>query len=113
MASRTDNIDVVKFLLKKGASTEAKYENNMETPLHGAGNIEVVKLLLKRGADVKATNNSGKTPLHLACSAGKIILLNNGADIEAKDTHGKTPYKIAKQMGFKVSVNIPDASTSD
>ena len=56
-------------------------------------------LLIEHGADVNAKDNSGRTPLCEAVSAGKENLvqffLEHGADVNAKDNHGKTALTIA------------------
>ena len=64
-----DNVDVVEFLIAKGADVNAKRKGSGDTPLHWAvqfDNIEIVKLLIARGADVQATNDKGSTPLDIA-----------------------------------------------
>ena len=62
-------VDVVKFLLDKGAKVDIPDED-MWTPLHFAsscdGNIEIVRLLLKFGADVFRKTHGGNTPYTLS-----------------------------------------------
>ena len=59
--------------------------------------------LLKKGANVKAVNQYGHTPLHLAVTnddrAMVEFLINNGSDIEARDQDGWTPLHAAAHWG--------------
>ena len=51
-----EKIDIVKYLLEKGANTEAiDYEG--KTPLHIARNIDTAKYLVEKGADLEAKDN--------------------------------------------------------
>jgi len=67
------NIEIVKFLVSKGANVNAKTQDREVkgvTPLHGAavmGDIEIAKFLISKKADVNAkTGVSGATPLDSA-----------------------------------------------
>lgn len=66
-----------------------------------------MKVLLDAGADIQATDNDGKTPLHLAVQnieehsdpdiAEPVdVLLDAGADPFATDKDGKTPFDYAR-----------------
>ena len=68
-----ENIEIVEFLLCKGANINASYESGY-TPLHSAvlGNhTEIVNILLKNGANSNAANDHGKTPLNIAAEIGQ------------------------------------------
>ena len=101
-------LEIVRFLLEKGADINQKSIYDRETPLHRAVENEhesalgIVHLLLEKGADINTVDNTGKTPLHLAVgnkheSAIKIVrfLLEKGADINTKDMDRKTPLQLA------------------
>jgi ankyrin repeat protein len=70
IAASNRHIEVVQFLIEKGADVSAR-NNDQETPLHLATlnwHIDVVQflILIENGADVNARNNGQNTPLHLA-----------------------------------------------
>jgi ankyrin repeat protein len=59
------HIEVIKYLLSKGAKINAKNANEV-TPLHWAvaeGNVDVIDTLINAGGEVNARNANGKTPL--------------------------------------------------
>ena len=61
----------------------------------GEGDYNKVRLAINFGADVKAKDNYGWTPLHLACLDNALecakLLIARGADVGAKDNGGETP----------------------
>lgn len=70
MAASSRHEDVVKLLLKSGATPRVR-DDHGQTPLHkGTGSPEVVRLLLDRGADVHAVDENRYTPLHVAVTEG-------------------------------------------
>jgi len=63
------NLDMVSFLIDKGANVEIKSKEG-KTPLHLAveeAKQNIINLLLDRGADIEAKNNDGRTPMYSEC----------------------------------------------
>ncbi|EQC25271.1 TKL protein kinase [Saprolegnia diclina VS20] len=73
-AAMCDRLEIVRFLLEKGANIEAK-STYLDTPLHYASynnHVEIVRLLLAYGANVNATTKWNQTPLMLAQEQGHV-----------------------------------------
>ena len=107
-AIQTDNPEIVKILLKKGADVNS-VNNYGDTPLHLAAfrinpNPNIVKLLLDAGANYDAIENRlDRTALHFAASHGNTdtvkLLLDAGADPNIEDKNLTTPLHIAASDG--------------
>lgn len=72
-ASYDGRLDIVEYLVGKGADKEAKDQNN-DTPLHVAslhGHLAVVRYLVEKGASKEIKNNNYKKPIDLANDRGK------------------------------------------
>ena len=101
-------IDVVHFLLERGADVDAQ-RDDLWTPLHLAvnnGNSTVARILLDYQADVNSRNGDGQTPLHLLSGqeasqdegngcALAVLLLERGANLNEKDNNNATPLHSA------------------
>jgi ankyrin repeat protein len=101
IAIQKGNIEIVKYLLDKGASLEVA-DSHGNTPLHiavGVKNIEIVKYLLDKRANLEAAGPNGKPPLYTAIEMGNIetvkYLLDRGARLDVTDSNGNTPLHIA------------------
>ncbi|KAH8976379.1 ankyrin repeat-containing domain protein [Lactarius akahatsu] len=76
IASSWKNHDILRFLVERGANTNAETEER-ETPLHSAsrhrqGAVDNVRFLVERGANIGAETMERETPLHLASECGNI-----------------------------------------
>jgi ankyrin repeat protein len=92
-ASNAGSIDIVRFLIAKGATTKGTKRGM--TPLlasAGANDLEMVRLFVEKGVDVNAATKGGSTPLQSAAGAGNLamvkLLLAKGADANAATTEG-------------------------
>ncbi len=96
-----NNIEVVKFLLKKNIILRDNFLNR--TPLHWAaasGNLEIMKILIKSFKNLNSkTEYLGKTPLHIACEMNRYriakFLLQNGAKTNIKDSNSRLAIDLA------------------
>ncbi|HXR03674.1 MAG TPA: ankyrin repeat domain-containing protein [Verrucomicrobiae bacterium] len=105
-----EQVDVVRFLLDKGADPNIPNKNGL-TPLeHACGRdktnaLALAKLLLAKGALINATNMAGFTipPLEWAISSDNTelvkLLLDHGADVTVKSDVGSTPLHSAADRG--------------
>lgn len=67
---KSNDLRVVKMLLKAGASVKAETSEGWIALTYAAyhtKNSDIIKALIKAGADVKHTNRYGWTPLMYAC----------------------------------------------
>jgi len=129
---RSNSVDVVKFLLSKGAKANARSSSGY-TPLQLAvqlavRNKEMIALLIDHGADVNASGSLGQTPLHVFMSnapstflpklPGALIsnetmamevwqlLIRHGADVNACDDSQATPLHCAAKQGAAWAVSL-------
>jgi len=74
-----NNVDLVKYLLEKGANLKLKGGTRNDKPLHNAcyyGNINVVKYLVEeKGLHVKTKGNRNNTLLDIAYSTGNVDMV--------------------------------------
>jgi hypothetical protein len=104
------------MLIEAGASLEQKDTIDGRTALHEAvfrahRRHKTVRVLLAKGASVNATDDAGRTPLHIALEGGQRfqhqlveILLASGADLSAKAVDGKSPYDLVSEPNWELSI---------
>ncbi|MBQ6617721.1 MAG: ankyrin repeat domain-containing protein [Thermoguttaceae bacterium] len=71
------NLEVVKYLVEKGANVNDK-DNLQCIPLHFAannGNLEVVKYLVEKGSNINEGSFFGESVLHVAAQSGNLELV--------------------------------------
>ena len=105
--------NVVRKLLRSGASLEAAVTFHKLTPMHLAarhGHAEVVRVLLEEGAKLTATDEEGRTPLHIASKYSHptvlSLLLDACTDCNVMDNYHATPLDIACEKGNHEVVRI-------
>ncbi|CAF4401919.1 unnamed protein product [Rotaria socialis] len=114
MATLKDRVDVVKFLIQKGAHVNVQNRFGVSPLLlcAEAGNFEFVQALVQAGADVNITPQgelaednylAGQTPLYGAAKKGHVkiceYLIQNGADVNAVIMTGASSLYTATEEG--------------
>ena len=97
------NLDKEKLLTKKRIleSTNFRKEQQFNSLCKAArgGDTDTVLMLARQGANLNGVDYDGRTPMHMACTAGryKVVecLLKLGANENIKDRWGQTPLAIA------------------
>lgn len=96
-AAFEDHINVVKILIKKGASLDLAASDG-STPLFAAarqGWDAIASELVRAGADINSQQKDGLTPLHIAVVHGHLevvqLLVQAGAGTMIRDSRGRTP----------------------
>ncbi|KAM6220676.1 ankyrin repeat and SOCS box protein 3 [Rhynchocyon petersi] len=106
-AAYQGSVDIIKFLLKKGADKECEDDFGI-TPLFVAaqyGKLESLTTLISCGADVNCQSLDRATPLFIAAQEGHFecvkILLSSRADpnLYCNDDRWQLPIHAAAQMG--------------
>ena len=114
LATQASALDVMRFLLEKGADPLAKTTRNTTAAMFAAGifkrpgqahstaeeNLEALKLVVSLGNDVNAVNDDGECALQGPAYLNRTIvaqfLLEKGAKLNLKDKNGWTPLTVAE-----------------
>lgn len=80
IASKNQNMEIIKFLLGKGANIQAK-TTDKRTPLHYATasekcSIEVVEYLISKGAKMEVLDSNDEAPIEAAIINGRMDIFN-------------------------------------
>ena len=132
-ASMTSNIEIIKFLLSKGADVNARTNDGfspltsaISNQMYGANKEEFINVLLRAGANINAKDHFGRTPLMFALDLedhhdGLIVepkvislLLDAGADVNARDKHNQRAVDHARKheelRGTEILRRLEEAS---
>ncbi len=108
-------VNIVHFLLSKGANIDAPSKNDeLVAPLHSALanpiNSAVGQLLIGAGANLNTRQALGYTPLHYAAANGldQVVrsLLAHGVESNIKNHEGKTAYDLAVECGKTFTASL-------
>jgi ankyrin repeat protein len=105
-ACRGVHLDVVRYLVEKGADVNAE-DNNKIVPLHSLASrndARAIAILLDNGAEVDARDYRSNTALHYAAMNDATdaveILVTAGAGLEEIEDYGRTPLILgARERG--------------
>ena len=106
IAVKQNHIEVVKYLLQKGADISLTTEDKKRNALHIAspeGSVAVIEMLLSYDLRPDSRDGEGNTPLARAAACGHIeavnCLLKHGADPLLKGKDGRNLLHFAAQSG--------------
>ena len=78
---------------------------------------EVIELMREEKANIKAKDNRGNTPLHIAARCNKnviaLMLIYEGSDVDAKNNAGNTPLHWAAKFNAKEVAQVLIAAGAD
>jgi len=102
----SDNVELVKWMLKDGCQVDIQDLTSGWTPLMRLasmnGNVKIARTLIQYGADINALDNDKKSILMMATinSHEELIslLILKGAKIDTKSNHHKTALDFARSL---------------
>ena len=111
-AAEFNEVDVVEFLIQRGASLEVTDRGSMTPFLHAVsgGRMQNVKRLVELGANVLKKTRRGMSAIHVAAGQGNkdavFFLLERGASADQQGFYGLTPLMLAARKGCLDTVKL-------
>jgi len=97
-AAINNHVELVQYLISKGATVDVKGGDLKSTPLHWAcrqGCVETFFLLVDNGAAANSIDVNDIQPIHLAAQYGQLkilaFLIGSGIEVDCLDGRGFTP----------------------
>ena len=119
IASKWGHLDIVEYLLNKGANVDARNEDGDTSLLCAAAesNCDIIQFLIGRNADIDAQNIDGNSAIILASYYGHeeccMILLSAGCNPTLRDTSGSSALDVAKQKSHTSLVELLEYSVNN
>lgn len=112
-ASHGVHLEIVKFLVDKGADVNAE-DSKKVVPLHSLAvrnDAAAIEILIAKGAHVDAKDYGGNTALHYAAmydaADAAALLIEKGTDIENRENYMRTPLILcARERGGPRTIKI-------
>jgi ankyrin repeat protein len=105
IASLCNQVEIVRFLLERGADLNSRNAND-DTAFHFAarsGNVDIMKLLIDKGISANLTNTPANTPLQLSPASSNLVATRVFVKIEAAlnktNKSGLSPLMMAAYNG--------------
>jgi ankyrin repeat protein len=112
-ARKTDNVELVRFLLERAPELLEVPDSTGRTPLSWSAQddrLQVLRFLLERKATVDARDVTGRTPFFHAVVGEQLqavrLLLERGAKVDARDQFSDTPLMLASAKGNAALVRL-------
>ena len=103
-ACKKGHWSIIRYLISRGARVPVYAQRRIICSACMYGYLDIVKYLISQGANVNATDEKGRTLLHIACEQGNLpiieLLISKDADISVKDENGCTPLKVAQKFDY-------------
>lgn len=104
LAAESGRMEVVEYLVSKGADVNAESKLFLWTPLFYAASfnrVEVMEFLIANGANVDARDKWGATPMFPAAGSGHVeavkLLVENGADTSVENMDNQTALDYSRR----------------
>ena len=111
-AAEFNEVEVVEFLIERGASLEMTDSRSMTPFLHAVsgGKMQNAKRLFELGANVLKETRRGMSAIHVAAGQGNkdavFFLLEHGASADQQGFYGLTPLMLAARKGCLDTVKL-------
>lgn len=107
MAAMFGNLEIVKYLVKRGANIDAKIPHGSKKPIHLAaryGHVKCVEFFLEAGMNIEDAEGAGFTVLHYAAIWGKAelakFLIKKFGNVNAFNQKALQPIHLASMGEF-------------
>lgn len=108
-STKSDNLNVVKFLVNQGIDlTDKTVASQVLITAMESGSKKVFQYLLRNNISLDWVNNEGDSPVLIACEIGEVkmamSLIEKGAKYDIENIKGYTALKVAEEKGYQILI---------